>query len=59
MPSTADATMISPPPSEGRLITVLSIDGGGIRGLIPATILDCLECKLQVRLDRRLAVLDS
>ncbi|XP_047073248.1 patatin-like protein 1 [Lolium rigidum] len=39
--------MISPPPSEGRLITVLSIDGGGIRGLIPATILDCLECKLQ------------
>ncbi|KAK1609461.1 hypothetical protein QYE76_033134 [Lolium multiflorum] len=39
--------MISPPPSEGQLITVLSIDGGGIRGLIPATILACLESKLQ------------
>ncbi|XP_048565553.1 patatin-like protein 2 [Triticum urartu] len=36
-----------PPPSQGRLITVLSIDGGGIRGLIPSTILACLESKLQ------------
>ncbi|XP_066336288.1 patatin-like protein 2 isoform X2 [Miscanthus floridulus] len=36
-----------PPPSEGRLVTVLSIDGGGIRGLIPATIIACLEKKLQ------------
>ncbi|KQJ87807.1 patatin-like protein 1 [Brachypodium distachyon] len=32
---------------KGRLITVLSIDGGGIRGLIPSTILACLESKLQ------------
>ncbi|KAI4356303.1 hypothetical protein L6164_000335 [Bauhinia variegata] len=31
---------------EGK-ITVLSIDGGGIRGVIPATILAYLEAKLQ------------
>jgi patatin-like phospholipase/acyl hydrolase len=41
--------MTCPPPSQGKLITVLSIDGGGIRGLIPSTILGCLESKLQVR----------
>ncbi|KAJ4790665.1 Patatin [Rhynchospora pubera] len=35
------------PPSMGKLITILSIDGGGIRGLIPATILAFLEAKLQ------------
>ncbi|KAL6654178.1 hypothetical protein ACP70R_007643 [Stipagrostis hirtigluma subsp. patula] len=38
---------LAPPPSQGKLITVLSIDGGGIRGLILATILACLEAKLQ------------
>ncbi|KAK1604095.1 hypothetical protein QYE76_027768 [Lolium multiflorum] len=37
----------SPPPSMGQLITVLTIDGGGIRGLIPSTILAFLESKLQ------------
>ncbi|EAZ18422.1 hypothetical protein OsJ_33951 [Oryza sativa Japonica Group] len=37
----------TPPPCQGRLITVLSIDGGSIRGLVPATILACLEAKLQ------------
>ncbi|EEF38752.1 patatin-like protein 1 [Ricinus communis] len=31
----------------GERITVLSIDGGGIRGIIPATILSFLESKLQ------------
>ncbi|KAK9066224.1 hypothetical protein SSX86_013545 [Deinandra increscens subsp. villosa] len=31
----------------GKLITVLSIDGGGIRGIIPATILTLLESQLQ------------
>ncbi|GJN04890.1 hypothetical protein PR202_ga22470 [Eleusine coracana subsp. coracana] len=36
-----------PPPWTGKLITILSIDGGGIRGLIPATIIACLESKLQ------------
>jgi predicted acylesterase/phospholipase RssA len=35
------------PPSMGKLITVLSIDGGGIRGLIPSTMLAFLEAKLQ------------
>uniref|UniRef100_A0A452XSW8 Patatin n=1 Tax=Aegilops tauschii subsp. strangulata TaxID=200361 RepID=A0A452XSW8_AEGTS len=43
----AMACVTCPPPSQGRLITVLSIDGGGIRGLIPSTILACLESKLQ------------
>ncbi|XP_021829243.1 patatin-like protein 2 [Prunus avium] len=35
------------PPSYGKMITILSIDGGGIRGLIPATILSFLESELQ------------
>ncbi|XP_071737091.1 patatin-like protein 2, partial [Rutidosis leptorrhynchoides] len=35
------------PPLYGDLITVLSIDGGGIRGLIPAMILEFLESELQ------------
>jgi predicted acylesterase/phospholipase RssA len=48
MAATADTTTVpQPPPSQGRLVTVLSIDGGGIRGLIPATIISCLEAKLQ------------
>ncbi|KAL6851864.1 hypothetical protein ACP4OV_020049 [Aristida adscensionis] len=42
-----DTSAPTPPPARGRLITVLSIDGGGIRGLIPATIIECLEAKLQ------------
>lgn len=39
---------LNPPPALGKLVTVLSIDGGGVRGLIPATILAFLESKLQV-----------
>ncbi|XP_047306202.1 patatin-like protein 2 [Impatiens glandulifera] len=35
------------PPTYGNLITVLSIDGGGIRGIIPGTILKFLESELQ------------
>ncbi|KAL7225049.1 hypothetical protein ACSBR1_020355 [Camellia fascicularis] len=35
------------PPTYGNLITVLSIDGGGVRGLIPGTILGFLESELQ------------
>jgi predicted acylesterase/phospholipase RssA len=37
----------SPPPSYGSIVTVLSIDGGGVRGIIPGTILAFLEEKLQ------------
>ncbi|XP_057759466.1 patatin-like protein 2 [Arachis stenosperma] len=36
-----------PPPSVGKLLTVLSIDGGGIKGLIPAVVLHCLEGELK------------
>ncbi|KAJ1699643.1 hypothetical protein LUZ63_008155 [Rhynchospora breviuscula] len=36
-----------PLPSMGNTVTILSIDGGGIRGLIPGTILAYLESKLQ------------
>ncbi|KAK2391661.1 patatin protein [Trifolium repens] len=36
-----------PPPTYGNLVTILSIDGGGIRGIIPATILKFLESQLQ------------
>ncbi|KAG5613138.1 hypothetical protein H5410_024419 [Solanum commersonii] len=45
------------PPTYGDLITVLSIDGGGIRGIIPATILSFLESQLQELdgIDARLA----
>ncbi|KAF3339433.1 Patatin-like protein 2 [Carex littledalei] len=35
------------PPSIGNIVTILSIDGGGVRGLIPAAILVFLESKLQ------------
>ncbi|GLT47009.1 hypothetical protein SLA2020_207320 [Shorea laevis] len=35
------------PPTYGNLITILSIDGGGIRGVIPGIILNFLESELQ------------
>ncbi|KAD4888130.1 hypothetical protein R6Q59_034789 [Mikania micrantha] len=35
------------PPKNGNLITVLNIDGGGIRGIIPGVILQYLESELQ------------
>ncbi|KAJ0680814.1 putative galactolipase [Helianthus annuus] len=34
-------------PTYGNLITILSIDGGGVRGLIPSVILNFLETELQ------------
>ncbi|KAJ1286647.1 hypothetical protein BS78_03G368300 [Paspalum vaginatum] len=42
-----DNNYACPPPSKGNLITVLSIDGGGVKGIIPATFLAFLESKLQ------------
>ncbi|KAA8547246.1 hypothetical protein F0562_003890 [Nyssa sinensis] len=33
--------------SRGKMVTVLSIDGGGIKGIIPGTLLAYLESKLQ------------
>ncbi|KAM0007944.1 putative patatin-like phospholipase domain, Acyl transferase/acyl hydrolase/lysophospholipase [Helianthus debilis subsp. tardiflorus] len=35
------------PPTYGNLITILSIDGGGVRGIIPGVILNFLENELQ------------
>ncbi|CAK9166476.1 unnamed protein product [Ilex paraguariensis] len=35
------------PPTYGDLITILSVDGGGIRGIIPGVILAYLESQLQ------------
>ncbi|XP_057827322.1 patatin-like protein 2 [Cryptomeria japonica] len=34
-------------PTYGDMVTILSIDGGGIRGIIPAAILQFLETELQ------------
>ncbi|XP_074562449.1 patatin-like protein 1, partial [Curcuma longa] len=46
--STADASTSNiPPPSCGKRITILCIDGGGVRGLIPAKIIEFLEKQLQ------------
>ncbi|PWA67841.1 acyl transferase/acyl hydrolase/lysophospholipase [Artemisia annua] len=32
---------------QANFITILSIDGGGVRGIVPATLLTFLETKLQ------------
>ncbi|XP_074592667.1 patatin-like protein 2 [Curcuma longa] len=46
--STAVAsTSNNPPPCRGKRITILCIDGGGVRGLIPAKIIEFLEKQLQ------------
>ncbi|KAL5982419.1 hypothetical protein ACLOJK_016490 [Asimina triloba] len=42
-----EGTSSSQPPTYGNLITILSIDGGGVRGIIPATTLSFLESQLQ------------
>jgi hypothetical protein len=36
------------PPSYGNTISILSIDGGGIKGILPTVILEHLEKALQV-----------
>lgn len=38
-----------PPPSYGDHLSVLSIDGGGIRGIIPASVLDYLDKALKAK----------
>jgi len=38
-----------PPPSYGDYVSILSIDGGGIRGLIPAAVLHYLDKALKVQ----------
>ncbi|KAG6605266.1 Patatin-like protein 2, partial [Cucurbita argyrosperma subsp. sororia] len=38
---------MAPDFGKGKVITILSVDGGGIRGIIPGTILAFLESKLQ------------
>ncbi len=43
-----DFMVEQPKGNRGKRLTILSIDGGGVRGLIPATILAELEGKLQV-----------
>ncbi|KAM0856145.1 hypothetical protein ACQ4PT_049305 [Festuca glaucescens] len=45
--SSSLGTPRTPPPSYGSTVTVLSIDGGGVRGIIPGTILAFLEKTLQ------------
>ncbi|MED6165938.1 hypothetical protein PIB30_104414 [Stylosanthes scabra] len=39
--------LAAPSSSKGKLLTVLSIDGGGIKGLIPAVVLEFLEGELK------------
>ncbi|KAG8384416.1 hypothetical protein BUALT_Bualt04G0115700 [Buddleja alternifolia] len=38
---------VSTAQTKGRIVTILSLDGGGIRGIIPGRILANLESKLQ------------
>ncbi|XP_020152811.1 patatin-like protein 1 [Aegilops tauschii subsp. strangulata] len=40
-------SVVGQPVAPGQRVTVLTIDGGGIRGIIPGTILAFLEAKLQ------------
>ncbi|XP_027368164.1 patatin-like protein 2 [Abrus precatorius] len=47
MEATTEAFVPSRTIDDERLVTVLSIDGGGIRGIIPGIILDFLETELQ------------
>jgi hypothetical protein len=40
---------LKPKGKKGKFLTILSIDGGGVRGIIPATILKVLEDEIQVK----------
>ncbi|TKY68903.1 Patatin group A-3 [Spatholobus suberectus] len=43
------STQKLPPPDSGDTISILSIDGGGIKGIIPARVLDHLDKALKAR----------
>ncbi|KAL5557063.1 hypothetical protein UlMin_039299, partial [Ulmus minor] len=45
--ASSSSNFLIPPPKYGKMITVLSIDGGGIRGTIPGVLLEYLESQLQ------------
>ncbi|KAJ8762133.1 hypothetical protein K2173_007283 [Erythroxylum novogranatense] len=47
MERTPSSVLQIQPPTFGNLITILSIDGGGIRGIIPSIVLAYLESQLQ------------
>lgn len=50
MENPTSSSLDIPPSTNENLITVLSIDGGGIRGIIPGVILSYLESQLQVQI---------
>jgi hypothetical protein len=47
--ATASRPPLPPPAEGGEYVTILAIDGGGMRGLIPLAILEFLESELQAR----------
>ncbi|KAL2319874.1 hypothetical protein Fmac_028843 [Flemingia macrophylla] len=42
------STQLLPSPAHGNMISILSIDGGAIKGIIPAVVLDHLDKALKV-----------
>ncbi|KAI3972646.1 hypothetical protein MKX01_019304 [Papaver californicum] len=47
MGSSVTADEMNPSGAKGKLVTVLSIDGGGVKGIIPGVILAFIEAELQ------------
>ncbi|CAN6478481.1 unnamed protein product [Victoria cruziana] len=47
MAATSRVSQVIQSPTYGRMVTILSIDGGGVRGIIPGIILNFLEAQLQ------------
>jgi len=42
------STQKLPPSNDGKLLSILSIDGGGIKGILPARVLEHLDKALKV-----------